>query len=42
MANIVAKKEGESIITVSTPNGRVSASVLVKVSGGEFKTNLSG
>lgn len=41
-ATIVAKKEGESIITVSTPNGKASASVLVKVSGGEFHTNLSG
>ncbi|MBD7967387.1 GH32 C-terminal domain-containing protein [Paenibacillus sp. Sa2BVA9] len=41
-ANIVAKKEGESVITVSTPNGKATASVLVKVSGGEFYTNLSG
>ncbi|MFI2856245.1 GH32 C-terminal domain-containing protein [Paenibacillus sp. JSM ZJ436] len=41
-AAIVAKKEGESIITVSTPNGKAYANVLVKVSGGEFHTNLSG
>ncbi|OAB47200.1 GH32 C-terminal domain-containing protein [Paenibacillus antarcticus] len=41
-ATIVAKEKGESIITVSTPNGKTSASVLVKVSGGEFHTNLSG
>lgn len=41
-ATLVAKKEGESIITVSTPNGKTSASLLVKVSGGEFHTNLSG
>lgn len=41
-AVIKAKKEGESTVTVSTPNGKASSSVLVKVSGGEFRTNLSG
>ncbi|MDT9717887.1 GH32 C-terminal domain-containing protein [Paenibacillus sp. ClWae2A] len=41
-AVIKAKKEGESTITVSTPNGKTSTSALVKVIGGEFRTNLSG
>ncbi|MHB0863039.1 GH32 C-terminal domain-containing protein [Paenibacillus sp. SEL3] len=41
-ATLMAKKEGESVITVSTPNGKASASLLVKVSGGEFHTSLSG
>ncbi|WP_413408627.1 GH32 C-terminal domain-containing protein [Paenibacillus amylolyticus] len=41
-AVIKAKKEGESTVTVSTPNGKTSSSVLIKVSGGEFRTNLSG
>ncbi|MGN7764337.1 GH32 C-terminal domain-containing protein [Paenibacillus sp. 22594] len=41
-ATLQAKKEGEAVITVSTPNGKASASLVVKVFGGEFHTNLSG
>lgn len=41
-ATLEAKKAGESIITVSTPNGKASASFRVKVFGGTFHTNLSG
>ncbi|MBT2287634.1 GH32 C-terminal domain-containing protein [Paenibacillus albidus] len=41
-ATLQAKKEGEAVITVSTPNGKVSSSLVVKVYGGEFHTNLSG
>lgn len=41
-AALKAKKPGEAVITVSTPNGKASASVLVKVWDGVFHTNLSG
>ncbi|WP_342447495.1 GH32 C-terminal domain-containing protein [Paenibacillus ihuae] len=41
-AVIEALKAGAAVITVSTPNGKASATVQVKVSGGEFRTNLSG
>lgn len=41
-AILKAEKTGESVITVSTPNGKASASVLMKVWGGVFHTNLSG
>lgn len=41
-ATLEAKKAGESIITVSTPNGKASASFRVKVFSGTFHTNLSG
>ncbi|WP_020432422.1 GH32 C-terminal domain-containing protein [Paenibacillus riograndensis] len=41
-ATLQAKKAGEAVITVSTPNGKASASLVVKVYGGEFHTNLSG
>jgi levanase len=37
-----AGSKGEAIITASTPNGKASASVVVKVYGGEFHTNLTG
>ncbi|WP_223829538.1 GH32 C-terminal domain-containing protein [Paenibacillus arenilitoris] len=33
---------GEAVITASAPNGKASASVKISVTGGEFKTNLSG
>jgi levanbiose-producing levanase len=41
-AAIQALKAGEAVITVSTPNGKASASFRVRVSGGVFHTNLSG
>lgn len=41
-ATIEAVNAGEAVITVSTPNGEASTSFHVKVSGGEFHTNLSG
>ncbi|CAH1212628.1 hypothetical protein PAECIP111892_03788 [Paenibacillus auburnensis] len=41
-AVIDALKVGAAVISVSTPNGKISASVRVNVSGGEFRTNLSG
>lgn len=39
---IQAVGKGEAVITASTPNGKTSASVLVKVFDGKFQTNLSG
>lgn len=41
-AVIRATGVGEAVITVSTPNGKTSASVPVSVSDGEFRTNLTG
>ena len=41
-AAIKAVGIGEAVITASTPNGKASASVKISVTGGEFKTNLSG
>ncbi|UQZ33359.1 beta-fructosidase [Paenibacillus sp. PK3_47] len=41
-AVLKAEKPGEAVITVSTPNGKASASMLVKVWGGVFHSNLSG
>ncbi|MNO32667.1 Levanase precursor [compost metagenome] len=41
-ATLQAKKAGETVITVSTLDGKASASLRVKVYGGEFHTNLSG
>jgi levanbiose-producing levanase len=39
---IQAVGKGEAIVTASTPNGKTSANVLVKVFDGKFHTNLSG
>lgn len=41
-AVLKAGSKGEAIITASTPNGKASASVAVKVYEGEFYTNLTG
>ncbi|WP_051417095.1 GH32 C-terminal domain-containing protein [Paenibacillus sp. J14] len=41
-AVIRAAGQGEAVITASTPNGKASASVPVKVFAGEFHTNLTG
>ncbi|MFB9328858.1 GH32 C-terminal domain-containing protein [Paenibacillus aurantiacus] len=41
-AVILAAGVGEAFVTVSTPNGKTSASVPVLVSDGEFRTNLTG
>lgn len=41
-ATIKAVGIGEAVITASTPDGKASASVKISVTGGEFKTNLSG
>ncbi|MBD8068721.1 GH32 C-terminal domain-containing protein [Bacillus sp. PS06] len=40
-AVLKAGSKGEAIITSSTPNGKISASVVVKVYEGEFYTNLT-
>lgn len=41
-AVLKAGSKGEAIITASTPNGKTSASVVVRVYEGEFYTNLTG
>ncbi|WP_342045096.1 GH32 C-terminal domain-containing protein [Bacillus sp. OTU530] len=41
-AVLKAGSKGEAIITASTPNGKASASVVVRVYEGEFYTNLTG
>ncbi|WP_114499076.1 GH32 C-terminal domain-containing protein [Fontibacillus phaseoli] len=39
---IQAADKGEAVITASSPNGKTSANVLVKVFDGKFHTNLTG
>ncbi|MBI0578649.1 GH32 C-terminal domain-containing protein [Neobacillus cucumis] len=41
-AVIKAVSKGESVITASTPDGKASTSVVVRVYDGEFFTNLTG
>lgn len=41
-AVLKAGSKGEAIITASEPNGKASASVVVRVYDGEFYTNLTG
>ncbi|MFP3126844.1 GH32 C-terminal domain-containing protein [Ectobacillus funiculus] len=41
-AVLKAGSKGEAIITASTPNGKTSANVVVRVYEGEFHTNLTG
>ncbi|WP_371862491.1 GH32 C-terminal domain-containing protein [Mesobacillus foraminis] len=41
-AVLKAGGKGEAVITATTPNGKVSESVVVKVFDGEFQTNLTG
>lgn len=41
-AVIMAGSKGETIITASTPNGKSSTSVAVRVYDGKFETNLTG
>ncbi|MFD1956631.1 GH32 C-terminal domain-containing protein [Paenibacillus thailandensis] len=41
-ATVQAEGEGEAVITVSTRDGRASASAAIRVYDGEFVTNLTG